>query len=77
MDTNLKIAPKKDFNSIIVKMKRRGLRNKKLLSRAFANFSRKFWVTKLRKFKWDKDLVNHHALLLLANMDGQQIWNAL
>jgi hypothetical protein len=77
MGTSSKTAPKKASNSTTLKTRRRDLRSKKLHSKGFASFSRKYWEIKLRKFKLDKDLANHHALLLLANTDGQLIWNVL
>lgn len=74
MDISLKIAPKKDLNLIAMKMKRRKLKSKKLHSRVFASFAKKFLEIRSRKFKLDKDLVNHHVPLSLENTDGLLIW---
>lgn len=72
MDTNLKTAPNKDLISMKQNNKRRKLKNKKLLMKDFVNLSKKFWEIKLKKFKLDTDLQNHHALLLQVNTDGPQ-----
>lgn len=74
MDINLKTAPKKVSNSTKLKMRKRNSKNKKLLSKVFANSSRKFWETKSRRFKLVKGFTNHPALWLLENTDGQQTW---
>jgi hypothetical protein len=42
MDTNLRMPPKKVFNSIILKIKRKELNNKRLHSKVFANSANKF-----------------------------------
>ena len=42
MVINLKTAPKKDLNSILMKTKRKSLKNKKLHSKDFASFANKF-----------------------------------
>ena len=55
-------------------MKRKNLNNKKLHSKDSANFVKKFLETKLKKFQFLKDSMNHHALWLPANMDGQPTW---
>ena len=73
-DINSKIVPKKVLNSINPKMKRKKLKNKKLLLKVFASYARKFLVIRLKKFKLVKDSLNLHVLWLLVNMDGQLIW---
>jgi hypothetical protein len=55
MDINLRMPPKKDSNSITLKMKRKRLKNKKLHSKDFASSANKFWEIKLKKFKLVKD----------------------
>jgi hypothetical protein len=50
-DTNLKTVLKKVSNLIKLKMRKRNLKNKKLHLKVSANFSRKFWEIKSRKFK--------------------------
>jgi hypothetical protein len=55
MGINLRMPPNKDFNSIILKIKRKELNNKKLPSKGYANFVNKFWETKYKKFKLAKD----------------------
>ena len=72
MDIKLKTAPNKDLISMKPNNKRRKLNNKKLPMKDFANLSRKFWEIKLKKFKLDTDLQNHHVLLLQVNTDGLQ-----
>lgn len=57
-----KTVLKKESNLIRLKMKRRNSKNKNLPLKDFANSVKKFWETKLRKFKLDKDFVNLHAL---------------
>ena len=73
-DINSKIVPKKALNSINPKMKRKKLKNKKLLLKVFASYARKFLVIRLKKFKLVNDSLNLHVLWLLVNMDGQLIW---
>jgi hypothetical protein len=55
-------------------MKRRKLNNKKLHSKDFAIYANKSSMKKSKKFKSLKDLMNHHALWLHPNMDGQPTW---
>ena len=40
----------------------------------FANSANKFLEKKSKKFKFPKDLTNHHALWLPVNTDGQPTW---
>lgn len=61
-DINSETPPKKDSNSTKVKMKRKNYKNKKLHLKDFANYANKFLVIKLKKFKYLKDLMNHHVL---------------
>lgn len=74
MAISLRTAPNKVWNSTKPKIKKRKLKNKKLLLKDYANFANKFLVKKSKKYKLDKDLQNHHVLSLLANTDGQLIW---
>lgn len=74
MDTNLETPQKKDSNSIKLKKKRKNLKNKKLHSKDFATFANKSSLTRSKKFKFPKDLTNHHVLWLLPNTDGQPTW---
>ena len=74
MDTNLEILQKRDSNLTKLKMKRKNLNNKKLHSKDSANYAKKFSMTRSKKFKSLKDLMNHHAPWLLPNMDGQPTW---
>ncbi len=61
-DINSETPPKKDSNSTKVKMKRKNYKNKKLHLKDFVNYANKFLLIKLKKFKYLKDLMNHHVL---------------
>jgi hypothetical protein len=62
MDINLETHPNKDFNLTKLKIKKRNYKNKKLHSKDFVNYAKKFLDKKLKKFKSVKDLMNHHVL---------------
>jgi hypothetical protein len=55
MDTSLKTVPKKVLNSTTLRTRRRNSKSKKLPSRDSANSAKKFWETKSRRFKLDRD----------------------
>lgn len=74
MATNLETPQNKDLNSTKPKKKRRNLNNKKLHSKDFATFAKKFSVIKLKKSKFLKDLTNLHVPWLPPNTDGQPTW---
>lgn len=59
--TNLEMLQNKDFNSINHKTKRRNYNNKKHHSKVSVNYANKFLEIKLKKFKYLKDLMNHHV----------------
>jgi len=55
METNSKIAPRKDLILTKLKIKKRRLRSKRLHLKVSANFAKKFWEIKLKRYKLDID----------------------
>lgn len=74
MAKNWRIVPRKVWNSINLKMKRRNSKNKRQPMSLFVNWSRKFLLTKSRKFNSDRDWIILLVFWSLANMVGVPIW---